>query len=434
MPDVSAPMATATLDVAEPAPGSATARPLRVCHLAYSFYENDNRVLRYAEALTRRGDQVDVVALRRPGQEWRGRSNGVTVYRLQQRSRDERAPIIYLIKILWFCVKAFGMLALGSLRKRYDVVHVHNMPDFLVFAAVVPKLLGTRIILDVHDLLPEFYLGKFGVRTTSVLYRSLLLVERLSCRFADHVIIANHLWHQTLITRAVPSRRCTPILNYPDLDFFRPAGGRPTTRAGSFRMLYPGTLNHHQGVDLAIAAFAEVSERMPGAELLIYGEGPSRDGLREQAARLNIADRVIIRDPVALHSVPALMASVHVGVVPKRADGFGNEAFSTKTLEFMACGVPVIVSRTRIDLHYFDARVVRFFTPGDIADFAQQMLWAFEHPEQLQEMAAAASRHAVDYSWQRHSTEYLQIVDGLACPPSARWMDEPERRRTDSAT
>jgi glycosyltransferase involved in cell wall biosynthesis len=432
MRDVSAQVTAATLDVEPPVPAAVAGRPLRVCHVAYSFYENDNRVLRYAEALSRRGDEVDVLALRRPGQAPRGRSNDVEVYRLQRRSRGEKGPLIYLVKILWFWLKACGLLAFTGWRRRYDVIHVHNMPDFLVFAAIVPKLLGTRIILDIHDLLPEFYVGKFGIDKRSVVFRGLLLVERLSCRFADHVIIANDLWHQTVTARAVRSGKCTPILNYPDLNFFRAADVPAPRRAATFQMLYPGTLNHHQGVDLAIAAFAEVCGRMPGAEFLIYGEGPAREALHQQAALLNIADRVIIRDPVPLQAVPKLMASVHVGVVPKRADGFGNEAFSTKILEFMACGVPVIVSRTRVDTHYFDARVVRFFTPGDAADLALQMLWAFEHPRELQEMAASASQYAVHYSWQRHSAKYLQMVDALTPRRSRPVAEQPARRRTDA--
>jgi glycosyltransferase involved in cell wall biosynthesis len=389
-------------------------RPLRVCHLAYSFYENDNRIVRYAETLAARGDQVEVIALRRPDQAWQGTSNGARVYRIQRRSRGEVAAWVYLLKILWFFAKAFTLLGFVSWRKRYDIVHVHNVPDFLVFAALGPKLFGARIVLDLHDLLPEFYAGKFGTREDSVLFRVLLVVERLSCRFAHHVIVANHLWHGKVSRRSATPGRCTPLLNYPAPDFFRPGTRARAGDAGSFMMLYPGTLNHHQGVDLAVAAFAEVAERMPGASLHIYGDGPARDTLRQQAAKLRVGERVIIRDFVPFHEVPGLMASADLGVVPKRADGFGNEAFSTKILEFMACGVPVVVSRTRIDEHYFDSDTVRFFTPGDARDLARQMLWAYEHPAERRAMAAAATRYAAENSWERHSGEYLAIIDGLA--------------------
>jgi glycosyltransferase involved in cell wall biosynthesis len=180
-------------------------------------------------------------------------------------------------------------------------------------------------------------------------------------------------------------------------------------------ILYPGTLNHHQGVDLAVTAFADVAARMPGAALHIYGDGPAREALGQLAAQLGVGDRVVINGFLPFHEVPGLIASADLGVVPKRADGFGNEAFSTKILEFMACGVPVVVSRTRIDAHYFDNGTVRFFAPGDAGDLARQLLWAYEHPAERRAMADVASRYAVEHSWERHAGEYVAIVDGLAC-------------------
>ncbi|HJZ75888.1 MAG TPA: glycosyltransferase family 4 protein [Vicinamibacterales bacterium] len=390
-------------------------RPLKICHLAYSFYENDNRVVRYAQTLAGRGDQVDVITLRRPGQAARGRLNGVEIYRVQRRSRGERAAWVYLAKILSFWLRAFALLSVVSLRKRYDIVHVHNVPDFLVFAACVQKLLGARVILDIHDLLPEFYAGKFAASDDSMTFRALIAAERMSCAFADHVIVANHLWYDKLKSRSVLSSRCTPILNYPAKEFFERKPDAAAKTEGSFLLLYPGTLNHHQGVDDAVAAFARVCGRMPGARFLIHGEGPARESLREQAASLGLTDRVSICDPVPFHQMPTLMARADVGVVPKRADGFGNEAFSTKILEFMASGVPVIVSRTRVDSYYFDEQSVRFFTPGDIDDLARQMLWAFEHPRELRNLAATGNRLALEYSWQRHAGEYTGRIDALAC-------------------
>ena len=64
------------------------------------------------------------------------------------------------------------------------------------------------------------------------------------------------------------------------------------------------------------------------------------------------------------------MAEADLGIVPKRNDSFGDEAFSTKILEFMASGVPVVVSSTRVDRHYFNDKVVRFFPSGDIGRLA----------------------------------------------------------------
>jgi glycosyltransferase involved in cell wall biosynthesis len=399
-------------------PGSGVPRRLRVCHLAYTFYENDNRVIRYAELLAGRGHEVDVIALRRPGQPRRGASGGVRIHRIQSREVSEKSRWSYLAKLLVFCLRSGLFLSVAGIRKRYDVVHVHNVPDFLVFAALVPRLLGARVVLDIHDVVPELYAGKFGTGNGSPTFRVLARVERLSCRFASHVIVANHLWHATLTGRSVPPAKCTPILNHPDLNLFKPAdGSRPSDR---FVFLYPGTLNRHQGVDLAIEAFALAVDRMPVAELHIYGEGPDRRSLAALVEARGLTGKVRIMDRVPLAEIAGVMASAHVGVVPKRADGFGNEAFSTKVLEFMACGVPVILSRTRVDTHYFDGSLVRFFTPGDDADLAAAMLAEYEARLEPAARAQRAQEFVRAESWQARCSEYERIVDRLA-PPS--WPD-----------
>jgi glycosyltransferase involved in cell wall biosynthesis len=396
-----------------------TRRPLRVCHLAYTFYENDNRVLRYAEWLAEHGHEVDVIALRRPGQAREARLNGVRVLRTQRRAVNERGALTYLFKILWFLLKASLRLTVLQLRRGYDLIHVHNVPDFLVFAAWLPKLMGARIILDIHDVLPELYSGKFGTAQDSAIFRALLLAEQMSCRFADHVIIANHLWFDKLIQRSVPADRCTTILNYPDLSRFSPLPSEEKRRDGRFIMLYPGTLNRHQGVDVAIRAFARCASAMPDAELHIYGEGPARAELEQLARETGLGGRIKIMDRVPLSEVARIIAAADVGVVPKRAEGFGNEAFSTKILEFMACEVPVLVSRTRIDAFYFDDTLVRFFESGHDGDLAAAMLWAYEHRAQHGPWIRNARDFAVRYSWQERSFDYHRIIASLV-PPALR--------------
>jgi glycosyltransferase involved in cell wall biosynthesis len=304
-------------------------------------------------------------------------------------------------------------LTVLQLRRRYDIVHVHNVPDFLVFAAAVPKLMGARIILDIHDILPEFYSGKFGSSPSSVLFQSLLFTERLSAAFAHHVIVANHLWHDRLVARTVDRHKCTPILNYPDLSLFNPLPGEKKRQDDRFVILYPGTLNHHQGLDIALRAFALVNERMPDAEFHIYGEGPMRAELERFTQEHGLSSVVKIRNRVRLSEIAELIASADLGVVPKRADGYGNEAFSTKILEFMACGVPVLVSRTQVDTHYFPETVVRFFSSGNETDLARLMLQVYESRFDDDAWVQRARQFAIVNSWQEHVIDYLKIIDLL---------------------
>jgi glycosyltransferase involved in cell wall biosynthesis len=397
---------------------SAASKPLRVCHVAYTFYETDNRVIRYAREMASHGHEVDVIALRRPGQTMVEPLDGVRLIRIQRRSITERSAATYLAKLIWFFVKAGTVLTALHLRRRYDLVHVHNVPDFLVFTALLPKLTGARIILDIHDLLPELYAGKFGGAEESTAFKMLLKVERASCAFADHVIVGNDLWLDRVQRRS--ATHSTSMLNYPDTSVFRPNGHGSGHGEGPFIFLYPGSLNHHQGVDLAVKAFTSASKVMPHSELHIYGDGPARPLLTDMARDSGLADRVKIRDRVPLAAMAGIIADADVGLVPKRADGFGNEAFSTKILEFMASKVPVIVSRTRVDQHHFDSSLVRFFDSGDDGQLAEAMIDCYQNRADAAARAEAGFAFAQRNSWQQRGGDYRKLITSLLAPSSSR--------------
>src|SRR2546426_2447612 len=336
---------------------------MRICMLAYSIYEWDHRIIRYAKTLANRGDHVDVIALRRKGQDSSGLLNGVHVFRIQKRDFTERRQTSYLVRILLFFFRGMWLVTCNHLRSRYDVIHVHSVPDFLVFSAWLPRLTGSKVILDIHDLLPEFYASKFKRGLGSLPCKILRIEERLSIAFSDYVIISNHLWQRKLLARSAKKQKCGVVLNLPDRSVFHP---RERTRTDDkFIVFFPGSLNRHQGVDIAIRAFALMKKKVPNAEFHIFGEGPEREGLIALASELGLAGSVLIRECVPVAEVAKRMENSDLGVVPKRNDSFGNEAFSTKVLEFMSMRVPVIVADTDIDHFYFNEEVVMFFRSGD---------------------------------------------------------------------
>lgn len=385
---------------------------MRACMVAYAFYETDNRIRRYAETLAKRGDEVEAFVLGREGQPSYELIRGVHVNRIQKRVRNERGPISYLLKMLMFFVRSTWVLALSHLRKRYDIIHVHSVPDFEVFATIVPRLLGALVILDIHDIVPEFYASKFKISERSFIFRLLLLVEKLSTAFSDHVIISNHLWQAKLTGRSVQLKKCTTILNYPDPSIFFP---RPRTVSNNedFVMCYPGTLNWHQGVDVAICATALLRDEAPGLKFFIIGEGPDREKLRALVQEQRLEDRVTIVGSVPLEQVAETMANIDLGVVPKRKDSFGNEAFSTKIMEFMAMGVPVVVSNTRIDQYYFAENAVQFFESESAEDLAAKILSLVHNANKRTALRANGMEYVRSNNWNIKKAEYLDLVDNL---------------------
>ncbi len=384
---------------------------MRVCMLAYTFYHYDNRVKRYAEALAKRGDHVDVIALRENDHPWSENCEGVKVYQVQGRSRVERSKVAYLLKsCVFFCVSSV-LLIVKNIKEPYDLIHVHTMPDFEVFAAWLPKLMGAKIILDMHDLVPDLYISKFRARQKSVITKILLYLERSAASFADHVIISNHIWEKKLIERSVKSNKCSVMLNYPDPSIFYKRIKRK--HDPTFIMMYPGTLNWHQGLDIAVKGFSLVASKFPGIEFHIYGEGSEKKGLSKLILQLNLKTKVLIKHPLPLSDIADKMANADLGVVPKRNDSFGNEAFSTKTLEFMSLGVPLIVADTKVDKYYFDESVVKFFKSCDIEDFARCLELLISDRRLRNELIATSSEFVKKFSWSVNSKKYFNLVDDL---------------------
>lgn len=386
-------------------------RSLRIAMLTYSFYESDGRVRRYAETLARRGESVDVISLRRQGQGTYNELNGVRVHRIQERVRDEKGKFAYLYRILKFFFGSAAVLTWEHLKRPYDLVHVHSVPDFEVFAAFVPRLFGARIILDIHDIVPELYCNKFKMAKDSLVFRLLVAVEQLSTAFSHHTIISNDLWRNTLVSRSVSAKKCTSILNYPDDQLFRNSGSHKSN--GKTVLLYPGTLNHHQGLDIAVNAFGKIRDLVPDAELQIYGDGPARPELENLVRDLGLYDRVFLKDPVSLDAIVGIMANADIGVIPKKNDDFGGEAFSTKTLEFMMLGVPIILSRTRIDDYYFDDSMVTFFESGNVEDLAEAMLTLIKNQQLRHDLSQRAADYARSQCWTIKKKVYLDLVNSL---------------------
>ena len=388
-------------------------QPRRVCMITHSFYENDNRVTRYAEALAQRGDEVDVVALRRspelPEQEL---MSGVQVHRLQTRAgKNEQTKLDFLWPLLRFLTTSSLWLRKSHRQKPYDLIHVHNIPDFMVFAAWYPKLKGAQVLLDIHDIVPEFYGSKFGIPNGSFTVRSLKTVERFSARFADHVILANHLWLEKYAARSAPAGKCSVFINNVDSDIFQ---YRPRTRKdGRQIIIFPGGLQWHQGIDIAIHAFKKISNQVPNAEFHIYGDGNMKPKLIELVDELGLKDRVRFFEPLRIRQIAEVMADADLGVVPKRADSFGNEAYSTKIMEFMSVGVPVVISSTKIDRFYFNDSVVKFFESGNVDALASGMLELLNNAPLREAMVKRANEYVTQNSWEVRKSDYLALVDSI---------------------
>ena len=390
-----------------------TSLPRRHCMVVYAKYPvGETRVQREAEALVAAGWEVDVISLRVAGEPPRERVHGVDVHRLPI-GHDKRSLARQFASYVRFTALAAARLTRLHRFRRYATIQIHNLPDFLVFAALVPKLAGVPVILDLHDLMPEFFAGRFGPGGAPWLLRLVRWQERLACRFADHVITVSEHWRGALLERGVRADRCSVVMNVADERVFVPSGAA-RERDGT-RLLYHGTMTRRYGLDLAVEAVAMVREEIPGIHLVLLGRGDDVEALDALVARLGVEDQVErLRDHIPTEDLPALIESADVGLAPYRDDVFTDGIVPTKLMEYAAMGLPCIAARTAAIAAFFGDANVEFFAPGDAADLARCIRLLHADPARRAALAERSSAFTDAHNWRTEGPAYVALVERLA--------------------
>ncbi|MBV9998640.1 MAG: glycosyltransferase family 4 protein [Verrucomicrobia bacterium] len=411
-----------TIDSDRPMASAATRlRGKRAAVIVFSYYPSDPRVMRSARAMCRAGMDVDLLCLQHvSGEPRRERIDGVEVFRVALKKR-RAGKLAYAFQYLAFLARSFLWLSRRQLTRRYDVVHVHNMPDFLVFCAGVAKALGTRVMLDLHDPTPEVFMSVYGLARDHWLVRLLRFVEKLSIRFADAVLTPNITFRNLFVARSCPPDKIEIVMNSPLEEVFplrEPADKVPSVRntRAEFVVMYHGTIVERHGLHTAVDAIAQLKGHIPGLRFHIYGEETAY--LREQVlplvARRGLQDRVHYFGQQDQKTVAQAVAGCDLGVVPNLRTVFTEINLPTRIFEYLALGKPVIVPETQGIRDYFNADNVLFFEAGKVESLAARIQWAFEHPEEVQTITRKGQEIYGRHLWHREESRLLNLVLKLA--------------------
>jgi glycosyltransferase involved in cell wall biosynthesis len=381
-----------------------------VVHAYYPLAES--RVQRQAEALVDAGFHVDVICLRLVEEQAYESVNGVNVYRLPVRRHSSRNVIEQFLEYMAFFWLATWRLTVLHLRLRYKVVQVHNLPDFLVFTALIPRIMGAKIILDLHDLTPEFYASRFKTHMKSWPVKLIRWQERISCGFADYVITVTETWRKTLLGRGLSPDKCGVIMNLADYRIFqRDLLGRHWRRPNGVHILYHGTLTHRYGIDLGLQALSLVLRDLNNVFMTIHGRGEFLDDLKRSARTLAIGEHVYFSTEfVPIEDLPELIATADLGIVPYRKDIFTDGILPTKLMEYAAMGIPVLAARTSAISEYFDETMVEFFTPGNVEELACAIKKLIQDSSRLEELRLNIQKFNHSYRWDKHREDYVRLV------------------------
>jgi glycosyltransferase involved in cell wall biosynthesis len=386
---------------------------VRVCVVAFAHYSTDSRVRREAEALVDRGDQVDVIGLRKNGEEKFCKLNGVCVYQISIGRYRGSSTFLYLLSYLLFFISASFRLISLHLKNSYHVIQVHAMPDFMVFVALIPKILGVKVILDIHDLMPELYCSKFKLKDTDWLIRFITWMERSSIHFA-HAAIAVHQPHlDALVRHGNPGNKFIILMNLPDPKIFSRESIKRNENPQKFEMIYHGLLAERTGLEIAIKAVAKLQKEIPDLQLRIIGEGDALPNLLKMVESESLQAWVKIHPWIPLDQLMPIIAEADVGIVPILYDNFTKYMLPVKLLEYAGLGIPVICSRTETIQAYFDDSMVAYFTPGDVYELVDCIRDLYYYPEKRENLRANADRFNQENNWVQQKQVFFNLIDHL---------------------
>jgi glycosyltransferase involved in cell wall biosynthesis len=394
------------------APSAVAARPLRVCMVHFSDFHVDSRLQRETRALVERGHEVDSICLSEPAELREG--NGVIRLHRVPAERMHGGAGAYLRGYGRFFAGAARRLTRLDRERRFDVIEIHNMPDFLTFAALGPKLRGVPVILNVHDTFPELFATKFGTGASHLAARLIRAEEWASASWVDAVITVTEEAGRRLEARGVGRGKRHVVMNSPDERIFGPA--RPPVEIpadGPVNVVYHGGTARRFGVESLVRAMGVVKDTRPEISLRLYGsfdEAPL-----EQLAREVAPDNVYVApEPVPFRQIPAKLAECHIGVVPTLLDEFTELLLPVKLMECAHMGLPVVASRLPVVEHYFDDDEVRYYEPGSDEALAEAIVDVRTDPERARARADRALRKLADLDWAQQRLRYVSLIERLA--------------------
>ena len=388
---------------------------VRVCMVAYTHYPTDSRVRREAEALVERGDTVDIICLGEKGEKNPEYYNGVRMIKIEINRYRGSNPLTYLVSYLQFFFITVFKLAGLQIKNAYQVIQVHTMPDFMVFTAIFPKLRGAKVLLDVHDLMPELYQSKFGFDAKHPIIRFISWMERRSIGFANQAIAVHKPHLAALCSHGNPPEKFIILLNLPDKKIFSQSTVAQPHNNPGMQLIYHGTVAKRNGLEVAIRAISTMKPDLPEITLRIIGDGDDIERLSTLVKELELQEVVKIdKGLVPMEQLIPIIQNADVGIIPILYDDFTKFMLPVKLLEYVALGKPVICSKTETIEAYFDNSMVQFTTPGNIAELAEAIRFLYGNPHRRIELSTNSEKFNREYNWEKQKQIYFQLIDGLA--------------------
>jgi glycosyltransferase involved in cell wall biosynthesis len=384
--------------------------------IAYTQYKYDHRIQREAETLAAQGSyDVSLIVPKENDVPIIYEEHGVRIKELNMQQYQGKSMRRYIISYLEFTLRAFFACNKLLLLGQVDILHVHNMPNFLIFSAILSRLCGKKLILDIHDSVPETYAAKFNKSTKNMLFWILYCEEAICSWVAHKIICVNHPQRDALVSRGINSAKITVSLNVPDGRWYK-VNNRINIDKGDeeqFNLVYHGTLAKRLGVDLTIRAVCKLIHIIPAIKFHIYGGGDDKQELIQLTEELKLQEYVHVYGFLPFDKLFPILTEMDLGVIGNRKNIATDLMLPVKMLEYIAINIPVVVPRLQTVVYYFSDEMVSYFEPEDSDALAESILALYQNREKRERQVRAARKFLDQFGWKIHQKDFLDLYSRL---------------------
>jgi glycosyltransferase involved in cell wall biosynthesis len=353
-----------------------------------STYPGDPRVRQEATTLAGAGYQVSVICQRDQNEPWRENVDGVFVFRYPT-PLQARGFLGYVLEYSYSFVATFAISLFVLGNPGFDIIHAANPPDIAVFIALFYKLFGKRFVFDHHDLAPDMYLARSSHKSARLIYQVLAWLEKLSFRFAHHVISTNLSYKNVAMQRGhVPEEHITIVRNGPALDRLKLVQPDPDLKKRAAVIIgYIGVMGPQDGLDYLLRALQQLITVLGRSDFfcIIIGKGSALADLKSLATQLGVDQYVWFTGFIPEADMLRYLSTIDIGVDPDPSNSFNDRCTMIKMMEYMALSKPIVA----FDLpeHRVTAGEAALYAhPNDELDFARQVAALMDDPERREKM------------------------------------------------
>jgi len=384
-------------------PGKKEGLLRRVAVVAYAEYPWDPRVRREAETLVEDGYIVHVIALRPRAGASSPHLGGVHLHEVPLEMR-RGGKIRYAYQYAMFLLLSTFLLLRLQLGSRFDLVHVHSLPDFQVFCALPLKLWRVPVLLDLHEAMPEILAARFRNSPNALLPRMAAFLEQLSSRFADHVIVANDGIRAAVVSRGVPEARLTTVYNVSDIPVRSPAPEEIRRQLGlpdGRLLVHAGGINPERDLETLVRAVAHLPADLD-VHLILAGDGDPKyvDQLTRVADDRLVADRVQFVGKLNREEALALMALSEVGIITLQENPLTQLAWPTRIVEYADLRKPLVVPKLGF-LSQMLGDGADYYMPGDAESLSLALSRAIRNPDRAESAVLKVQGICRRFDWTR---------------------------------